>query len=341
MNVLVTGAAGFIGSFTALRLLERGDTVVGIDNLNDYYDPALKRDRLRRLQGYPGFAFERIDLANRTATREVFRHHQPRRVVHLAAQVGVRHSIGNPHDYVNANVVGFLNVLEAVRETGLEHLVYASTSAVYGANTRLPFTTADPVAHPLSMYAATKQANELMAHAYSHLFSVPTTGLRFFTVYGPWGRPDMALFTFTRKILAGEPIEVFNHGHHQRDFTYVDDVVEGVVRVLDRPATADPQWRGDHPQAASSAAPYRLYNVGGGNPVELSRFIELIETGLGRRAERKLLPMQPGDMLETRADVAPLSHDLDYRPATPVEVGVARFIAWYRDYYGVPERHPG
>ena len=341
MKVLVTGAAGFIGSFTAQRLAERGDTVVGIDDLNDYYDIALKRARLRRLDGLPGFSFEKIDVANRYAWEEMFVRQQPDRVVHLAAQAGVRHSIDNPHAYVDANVAGFINVLESVRHGDIEHLVYASTSAVYGANTRMPFSTADNVDHPLSMYAATKKANELMAHAYSHLYGIPTTGLRFFTVYGPWGRPDMALYVFVRKILAGEPIEVFNHGNHRRDFTYIDDIVAGVVRVLDRPPSADPAWRSDHPNPASSHAPYRLYNIGNGQPVELLRFIEVIEEHLGRRAVKKLLPMQPGDVPETCADVEPLATDFDYRPSTPIEVGIARFLDWYRDYHGVVDKPAG
>ena len=271
MDVLVTGAAGFIGSFTAERLAKRGDRVVGVDNLNDYYDVGLKRARLRRLGALPGFAFEKADIADRRAWRELFDRHRPERIVHLAAQAGVRHSIENPHAYVDANITGFLNVLESARDSGIEHLVYASTSAVYGANTRMPFSTADNVDHPLSIYAATKKSNELMAHAYSHLYGIPTTGLRFFTVYGPWGRPDMALFVFTRQILAGEPIEVFNHGRHRRDFTYIDDIVDGVVRVLDRPPTADPSWRSDRPAPSSSDAPYRLYNIGNGEPVELLR----------------------------------------------------------------------
>ena len=337
MKVLVTGAAGFVGSFTAERLAERGDSVVGIDNLNDYYDVRLKRDRLRRLEALPGFSFEKIDVADRQAWDEAFRRHRPDRVVHLAAQAGVRHSIEDPHAYVDANVVGFLNVLESAREADLEHLVYASTSAVYGANTAMPFRTTDNVDHPLSMYAATKKANELMAHAYSHLHGIPTTGLRFFTVYGPWGRPDMALFTFTRKILAGEPIEVFNHGHHRRDFTYIDDIVEGVVRVLDHPATGDAGWCGDAPDPSTSEAPYRLYNIGNSQPVELLRFIEVIEDVLGRRAEKKLLPLQPGDVPDTFSDVEPLAANLNYRPSTPIETGIERFVSWYRDYYNVAD----
>lgn len=337
VKVLVTGAAGFIGFHAATRLLAHGDTVIGVDNLNDYYDVQLKLDRLRRLQSHARFAFEKIDVANRPAARDVFRRYRPDRAIHLAAQAGVRHSIDHPHAYAEANLVGFLNILEAVREVGIEHLVYASTSAVYGANTGMPFAVSDNVDHPLSLYAATKKANELMAHAYSHLHRIPTTGLRFFTVYGPWGRPDMALFTFTRRILAGEPIDVFNHGRHRRDFTYIDDIVEGVVRVLARPATGAPDWRGDRPDPASSAAPYRLYNIGGHHPVPLLRFIEIIEENLGRRAVKNLLPMQPGDMPDTHADIEPLVRDLDYRPATPIETGIARFVAWYRDYYDLPD----
>ena len=337
MKVLVTGAAGFIGSFTAERLAKRGDTVVGIDNLNDYYDVDLKRARLRRLGSLPGFSFEKVDVADRHAWQQMFDGHRPDRIVHLAAQAGVRHSIENPHAYVDANVVGFLNVLESARYGSIDHLVYASTSAVYGANTKMPFATADNVDHPVSIYAATKKANELMAHAYSHLYCIPTTGLRFFTVYGPWGRPDMALFVFTRKILAGEPIEVFNHGHHRRDFTYIDDIVEGVVRVLDRPPTGESSWQSDRPDPPSSAAPYRVYNIGNGEPVELMRFIEVVEEQLGRRAEKKLLPMQPGDVPATSADVGPLAADFDYRPSTPIETGIARFIDWYRDYYGIAD----
>ncbi|MYF31341.1 MAG: NAD-dependent epimerase [Gammaproteobacteria bacterium] len=337
MKVIVTGAAGFIGSFTAERLAKRGDTVVGVDNLNDYYDVDLKRARLQRLGTLPGFSFEKVDIADRNAWQSTVDTHRPDRIVHLAAQAGVRHSIEHPHAYVDANITGFLNILESVRDSAVDHLVFASTSAVYGANTHMPFSTADNVDHPLSMYAATKKANELMAHAYSHLYGVPATGLRFFTVYGPWGRPDMALFVFTRKILAGEPIEVFNHGNHRRDFTYIDDIVEGIVRILDRPPRNDPAWRSDRPDPSSSAAPYRLYNIGNGEPVQLLRFIEVIETQLGRRAVKRLLPMQAGDVKDTFADVGPLAADLDYRPATPIEEGIARFIHWYRDYYGVAD----
>ena len=340
MRVLVTGAAGFIGFFTAERLAGRGDTVVGVDNLNDYYDVELKRARLARLEALPGFHFERVDVADRKGWRDMFRRHRPDRVVHLAAQAGVRHSIDNPHAYVDANVVGFLNVLESAREAGIDHLVYASTSAVYGANARMPFSTADPVDQPMSMYAATKKSNELMAHAYSHLHGLPTSGLRFFTVYGPWGRPDMALFTFTRKILAGEPIDVFNHGNHRRDFTYIDDIVEGVVRVLDKPPRPGDSRSGQDPDAASPAAPYRLLNIGNGRPVELLAFIAAIERALGRKARRNLLPLQPGDVPETFADIEPLVHDFGYRPQTMIETGIAQFIAWYRDYYGVAGAGP-
>ena len=323
MKVLVTGAAGFIGSFVAHALLARGEEVVGVDNLNDYYDPALKRARLRRLESKPRFRFERIDLADRGAVRALFDEAAPLRIIHLAAQAGVRHSIDNPHAYVDANVVAFLNILEAAREKPPEHLVYASTSAVYGANSRLPYAVADATEAPLSMYAATKKSNELMAHAYSHLFGLPTTGLRFFTVYGPWGRPDMALFEFTRRILADQPIDVFNYGKHRRDFTYIDDIVEGVLRVLDRPPDTAP-------------TPYRLYNIGNSQPVELMRFIEVLEDVLGRQARKNLLPMQPGDVPDTYADTAPLERDFGYRPNTSIETGVSRFVAWYRDYYDVP-----
>ena len=335
MKILVTGSAGFIGSTLALRLLERGDEVVGFDNLNDYYDVNLKRARLARLQVYPGFTEVRASLEDQTLLTNTFVHHQPQRAVNLAAQAGVRYSIQNPHAYVDSNLVGFVNVLEACRHHGVEHLVYASTSSVYGANTRMPFSVHDNVDHPLSLYAATKKANELMAHTYSHLYGLPTTGLRFFTVYGPWGRPDMALFLFTRAILAGEPIDVFNYGHHRRDFTYIDDIVEGVIRVLDRVATPDPDWSSDAPDPATSRAPYRLYNIGSHRPVELMRYIEVLEDCLGRKAIRNLLPMQPGDVPDTYADVEALVRDVGYQPATPIEVGVARFVDWYREYYRV------
>ena len=331
MKVLVTGAAGFIGAHTATRLLERGDGVLGIDNLNDYYDPALKRARLRRLRSHAGFEFEQLDVADAGALLDAYRRYRPDRVVHLAAQAGVRHSIDNPRAYIDANVVGFLNVLQAVRDCGAEHLVYASTSAVYGGNTYTPFATEHQVDQPLSIYAASKKSNELMAHAYSHLFDIPTTGLRFFTVYGPWGRPDMALFVFTRRILAGQPIDVYNHGRMQRDFTYIDDIVDGVLRALDHVPTPGQAGDLDGPGAA---APYRLYNIGAGRPVQLTRFIELIEQNLGRKAVRNLLPMQPGDVPATHADIAPLVRDLGYQPSTSIETGVARFVAWYMEYYG-------
>ena len=323
MSVLVTGAAGFIGSFVAARLLARGDEVVGVDCLNDYYDPALKRARLRRLQASPGFEFVRLDIAERAAIRRLVRRAGADRVVHLAAEAGVRHSILNPHAHVESNVVGFVNLLEALRETGVEHLVFASTSAVYGAEERLPFATDAAADRPLSVYAATKRANELIAHTYGHVHGLPATGLRFFTVYGPWGRPDMALFEFTRRILAGEPIEVFNRGDHVRDFTYIDDIAEGVERVLDRAPDAGGQ------------PPFRVYNIGTGEPVGLLRFIAVIEEALGRRARKRYLPMQKGDVHATCADIGALERDFGYRPRTPLETGVARFVAWYRDYYGV------
>ncbi len=335
MKVLVTGSAGFIGNALSLRLLERGDEVVGLDNLNDYYDVNLKLARLARLSARTGFVEARLDLADRQGVEEVFRLHRPRRVVHLAAQAGVRYSLENPHAYIDSNVVGFLNILEGCRHHGVEHLVYASSSSVYGANSRMPFSVHDNVDHPVSLYAATKKANELMAHTYSHLYGLPTAGLRFFTVYGPWGRPDMALFKFTRNMLADKPIDVYNHGHHRRDFTYIDDIVEGVVRVLDRIAEPDPGWSGARPDPATSRAPYRLYNIGSHRPVELLRFIEVLEQCLGRRAQKNLLPMQPGDVPDTYADVESLMDDVGYRPTTPVEEGVARFVDWYRAYYGV------
>jgi UDP-glucuronate 4-epimerase len=335
MRILVTGSAGFIGAALSRRLLERGDEVVGLDNLNAYYDVKLKQARLAGLRAHPGFTEVRASLEDRIDLTETFAKYRPRRVVNLAAQAGVRYSLQNPHAYVDANLVGFVNILEACRHHAVEHLVYASTSSVYGANTRMPFSVHDNVDHPVSLYAATKKANELMAHAYSHLYGLPTTGLRFFTVYGPWGRPDMALFLFTRNILAGEPIDVFNYGQHRRDFTYIDDIVEGVIRVLDRVATPDPDWTGAAPDPATSSAPYRLYNIGSHRPIELMRYIEVLEKCLGRRAVRNLLPMQPGDVPDTYADVDALARDVGYRPATPIEEGVARFVAWYRDYYGV------
>ena len=333
MTVLVTGAAGFIGSTTAHKLLDRGDHVIGVDNLNDYYDVNLKLARLNRLQTRDGFDFARIDIADASAVREVLEQHRPTRIVHLAAQAGVRYSLENPQAYVDANITGFLNILEGARAFGSEHLVFASTSSVYGAHTNMPFSVADGVDHPVSLYAATKKGNELMAHTYAHLFGIPCTGLRFFTVYGPWGRPDMALFLFTRKMLAGEPIDVFNHGHHTRDFTYVDDIVEGVVRTLDRPAAADEAWDSDVPNPASSAAPYRIYNIGSNNPVNLSRYIEVLEEALCIKAQKNLLPLQPGDVPDTYANVDELIRDVGYKPETPIEVGVANFVRWYKEYY--------
>lgn len=335
MKVLVTGAAGFIGFHTSLRLLDRGDQVVGIDNLNDYYDPKLKEDRLSQLVGRDGFTFEKLDVADRDRIPEYFRRERPDRVVHLAAQAGVRYSLQNPHAYVDANLVGFVNILEGCRHNGVEHLVYASSSSVYGSNTKLPFSVEDSVDHPVSLYAATKKANELMAHTYSHLYGLPTTGLRFFTVYGPWGRPDMALFLFTRAILDGKPIDVFNHGRMQRDFTYVDDIVEGVVRVLDNVPQPSPEMVGRDLNPSESPAPYRLYNIGNHSPVELLYFIEVIEKCLGREAKRNLLPIQPGDVPATSADVDALMRDVGFRPDTPIEVGIRRFVDWYRAYYGV------
>jgi UDP-glucuronate 4-epimerase len=335
MKVLITGSAGFIGSALALRLLERGDEVVGIDNLNDYYDVELKKARLARTTDYAAYRDVRVDLEDREGIAETFRRHQPQRVVNLAAQAGVRYSLENPHAYVDTNLVGFTNILEGSRHTGVEHLVYASSSSVYGSNTRMPFSVHDNVDHPVSLYAASKKANELMAHTYSHLYRIPTTGLRFFTVYGPWGRPDMALFMFTRNILAGKPIDVFNYGNHRRDFTYIDDIVEGVVRVLDHVPEPDPDWNGDEPDSASSNAPYRLYNIGNNEPVELMHYIEVLEDCLGMRAEKNLLPLQPGDVPATYADVSDLVRDVGYKPDMPVKQGIANFVAWYRDYYQV------
>ena len=335
MRILVTGAAGFIGSNLSGRLLARGDEVLGYDNLNDYYDPTLKEARLARLTPHANFSFIRGALEDRPALERAFAEFRPERVVNLAAQAGVRYSIENPYAYIESNLVGFINVLEACRHGKVGHLVYASSSSVYGANRKLPFSVQDPVDHPVSLYAATKKANELMAHTYSHLYRLPTTGLRFFTVYGPWGRPDMALFLFTRKILAGEPIEVFNHGRHTRDFTYIDDIVEGVVRTLDRVPAGDPAFDPLRPNPATSAAPYRVYNIGNNRPVELARYIEVLENKLGRKAEKILLPLQPGDVPDTCADVEELARDTGYAPATAVEEGVSRFVDWYRAFHGV------
>jgi UDP-glucuronate 4-epimerase len=333
MRFLVTGAAGFIGYHTAEALLGRGDEVIGLDNLNTYYEVKLKEARLSRLQGRNGFAFHRLDLTDRAGMERLFSEARPQRVIHLAAQPGVRYSLENPHAYINSNVVGTLHVLEGCRHNGVEHLVLASSSSVYGANTAMPYSVHQNVDHPLSLYAASKKADELMAHTYAHLYRLPVTVLRFFTVYGPWGRPDMAPFIFTRKILAGEPIDVFNNGHHARDFTYIDDIVEGVVRTADRIAAPNPDWSGDRPDPATSSAPYRLYNIGNNNPVELMHFIACLEKALGREAKKNFLPMQPGDVPNTFADVDDLIADVGFKPATPIEEGLARFVAWFRSYY--------
>ncbi|MBB6599070.1 NAD-dependent epimerase [Luteimonas sp. MC1825] len=335
MKVLVTGTAGFIGSHVALKLLARGDEVIGFDSLNDYYDVNLKKARLARFMDHPGYTHVHADLADRAAVEDVFAKHKPQRVVNLAAQAGVRYAAENPHVYVASNVTGFLHVLEGCRHHGVEHLVYASTSSVYGANRAMPFNEHQGTEHPLTLYAATKKANEMMAHSYAHLYGTATTGLRFFTVYGPWGRPDMALFLFTRAILAGEPIKVFNNGHHRRSFTYVDDIVEGVVRALDRVPTADPAWSGEAPDPGTSGvAPYRIYNIGNEEPVELLRYIEVLEQCLGRKAVMELLPLQAGDVPDTEADVSALVADVGYRPQVGVEEGVANFVRWYREYHG-------
>ena len=335
MKVLITGTAGFIGHALASRLLARGDEIVGVDNLNGYYDVSLKRDRLSHLEPHPNFTDVRLDLENADGMAELFATHRPQRVVNLAAQAGVRYSLENPQAYINANISGFLNVLEGCRHNAVEHLVYASSSSVYGASTNMPFSVHQNVDHPVSLYAASKKSNELMAHTYSHLFNIPTTGLRFFTVYGPWGRPDMALFLFTQSILADEPINVFNHGKHQRDFTYIDDIVEGVIRTLDNVASPNPDWSGNSPDPGSSLAPFKIYNIGSNNPVELLRYIEIIENCLGKKAIKNMLPMQRGDVPATYADVEDLILDVDYKPTTRVEDGIAKFVEWYRSYYGV------
>ena len=335
MKVLVTGAAGFIGFHTAKALLDRGDEVIGIDNLNTYYDVGLKLARLKSLEGRNGFRFIKLDIADRAAVPALFAEHKFERVVHLAAQAGVRYSIDNPQAYLDSNIQGFLNILEACRHNTIEHCVFASSSSVYGANTTMPFSERDGVDHPLSLYAATKKSNELMAHTYASLYGIPLTGLRFFTVYGPWGRPDMALFKFTKNILEGRAIEVYNDGHHARDFTYIDDIVEGVVRTLDLTAAPDPDWSSANPRADTSAAPYRIYNIGNNTPVPLTTFIRLIEQETGKKAICTMMPLQPGDVAETYANVDALMSAVGFKPATPLEEGVRRFVAWYKDFYNV------
>lgn len=335
MRVLVTGVAGFIGFHVAKRLLEEHVEVIGVDNLNPYYDVKLKEARLAQLYGKKGYHFIQLDLANQSQTEELFARWKPQRVIHLAAQVGVRYSLKNPYAYVESNVVGFLNVLEGCRHSNVEHLVYASSSSVYGANRKMPFSVHDNVDHPVSLYAATKKANELMAHTYSHLYGLPSTGLRFFTVYGPWGRPDMAVFIFTKAIFEGKPIEVYNYGHMQRDFTYIDDVVEGVVRVMDRIPQPNPNWCGQRPDPGSSYAPYRVYNIGNNRPIELIYLIELLEKTIGKQAIKNFLPMQPGDVLETYADIDDLVREVGYKPSTPIEEGIPRFVEWYRNFYKI------
>jgi UDP-glucuronate 4-epimerase len=335
MRILITGAAGFIGMHTSLKLLARGDEVVGVDNLNDYYEVSLKEARLARLQPHPNFSFHQVDIADRGAIEALFADVRPTRVINLAAQAGVRYSLTNPHAYIDANIQGFINILEGCRHNAVEHLVYASSSSVYGGNTKLPFSEHHNIDHPVSLYAATKKANELMAHTYSHLFGLPTTGLRFFTVYGPWGRPDMALFLFTKAILENEPIDVFNKGDMIRDFTYVDDIVEGVVRLLDRPAEPDPTFNSDEPDPATSNVPYRIFNIGNNQPTRLMDYIAAIEKSLGTEARKNFLPMQPGDVKSTAADTTSLEEWVKFRPNTPVDLGVSRFIDWYLDYYRI------
>ena len=335
MTILVTGAAGFIGYHVARCLLDRGDAVVGLDNLNDYYNVSLKHARLARLQSHAAFRFAKLDLADREGVAGLFAAERPQRIVHLAAQAGVRYSLQNPHAYLDSNLAGFINILEGCRHNGVEHLVYASSSSVYGGNTRMPFSEHDNIDHPVSLYAATKKANELMAHTYSHLFRLPATGLRFFTVYGPWGRPDMALFLFTGAILEGRPIDVFNHGNMVRDFTYIDDIVEGVIRVLDRPAEPDPTFDPARPDPGTSNAPYRVFNIGNSQPTPLNDYIEALEEALGKKAQRNLLPMQPGDVPATSADTTELDRWVGFKPSTPVKEGVRRFVEWYREYYKV------
>ena len=335
MRILVTGTAGFIGNNLAIKLLERGDHVIGIDNLNDYYDVGLKKARLARIAAHPKFTELRISLEDRTAIAEAFAKYKPQRVVNLAAQAGVRYSIEHPETYIDSNLVGFLHILEGCRHHGVEHLVYASSSSVYGANTAMPFSVHHNVDHPMSLYAATKKANELMAHTYSSLYQLPTTGLRFFTVYGPWGRPDMALFKFTKNILEGKPIDVYNHGNHKRDFTYIDDIVEGVIRTLDKLPAPNPDWNSDAPDSATSYAPYRIYNIGNNQPVELMRYIEVLEQCLGKKAEKNMLPLQQGDVPATYADIDDLMRDVGFKPNTPIEQGINNFVQWYLEYYKV------
>ena len=335
MKILVTGAAGFIGSTLALKLLERGDSVCGIDNMNDYYDVRLKEARLQRIKDHRHFEFQKLDIIDREAMAELFQKQKFDAVMHLAAQAGVRYSITNPQSYIDSNLVGFGNILEGSRHSGVKHLAFASSSSVYGANTKLPFSEHDNVDHPVSLYAATKKANELMAHSYSHLYDLPCTGLRFFTVYGPWGRPDMALFKFTKGILEGDPIPVFNHGKMIRDFTYIDDIVEGVVRVIDRPASPNPDWSGKTPDSATSYAPYRIYNIGNNQPVELMRYIEVLEQSLGKKAKLEMLPMQDGDVPATYANTENLENEVGFRPRTSVEHGIAKFVEWYKSYHRI------
>ena len=335
MKVLVTGSAGFIGSALAKRLLERGDEVIGIDNLNSYYDVKLKESRLARICDYKNFTDIRLDIEDKDSIFEIFKKYEPSRVVNLAAQAGVRYSLENPHAYINTNVLGFLNILEGCRHYSVEHLVFASSSSVYGANTNYPFSIHNNVDHPVSLYAASKKSNELMAHTYSHLFNLPTTGLRFFTVYGPWGRPDMALFMFTKSILSGKPIDVFNYGDHKRDFTYIDDIVEGVIRTLDNTAANNRLWNSEEPDPGTSRAPWRIYNIGNNNPCTLLRFIEVLEDCLGKKAIKNMLPLQPGDVPYTYADTQDLMNDVGYQPDTKIEVGIAKFVDWYRRFYNI------
>ena len=333
MKILVTGSAGFIGSALSLRLLERGDQVIGVDNHNDYYDPSLKENRLSRHIDNINYSHNRLDISDFEKLEDCFSKHQPERVVNLAAQAGVRYSIENPQAYIESNIVGFGNILECCRHFKVEHLVYASSSSVYGANTKMPFSVHNNVDHPLSLYAASKKSNELMAHTYSHLYDLPTTGLRFFTVYGPWGRPDMALFLFTRKILAGEPIDVFNFGKHRRDFTFIDDIVEGIIRTVDQPAESNPCWSGDNPDPGTSKAPWKIYNIGNNKPVELADYIDVLESSLGKKAKKNLVPLQPGDVPDTFADVEDLIKDTGYKPTTTIEEGIKKFVEWYLEYH--------